>query len=350
MLQSNLSPEQKNIAIAYLKENEQTAQIAAGANDKAIKEANDNARNEIFSKIMKGGTTDIVQQISNNPSLTVESKDSLLNFAKAHASTDPSVDAMTYGKGHADLYLKVTAPIGDPNKIIDPNIILQHAGPNGDLTPEGAQQLITAINISKKSPEEASVQQAKGFALQALKNRFSYEGQEAGIAYKDSVGAALFNDTIAPNFLSAYDKAVSGGKDPYEFLKKDNLDKLFPDSLRPKSQMAMDKISEGYSQGGETPPQASVPMPDAPKDVNQDNWNSMIGNSPKLANGSYWNKSNWAGAINKLYSDPSPETIKAFDEYFGPSGYKAEDILKQLKSKPDGFFDRAADIAQGLAN
>lgn len=350
VMDSDVAPEVKQEAINHINQQYQTAMIAAGVNDKARKEADDGARNDILTKIGKGGTSDIVQQIYDNPSLTPESKSALLSFAEGHAASDPSVYSMVYGKGAADLYLKVTAPLGDPNKIVDPNVILRAGGPGGPLNARGVEMLTAAMQKEKGNPNEASLNQAKGLVLLGLKNRFSFEGQEAGISFKDPKGAALFNETIGPNFLTAYDQAVASGQDPHDFLKKSNIDQLFPDSLRPRSQMAMDKISEGYEQTGETPNQPAVPVPAPANGINQDNWNSTIKTTPLAENGQYWSQADWATALNRLYSDPSPERIKAFDKRFESGGFKAENILKQLKAPPESLTDRLASGLEGLAN
>src|SRR6185503_11239111 len=110
----------------------------------------------------------------------------------------------------------------------DPNQILVAGAPGGGLTPKGTEQLMKIWQSSKKDIDQAAINQTKSALIQYAKSKLSFDQETLapGFQLKDPKGAQIFNAQFVPKFEAAYDAWIKAGKNPWEFLNQDNIDKL----------------------------------------------------------------------------------------------------------------------------
>lgn len=331
----SLSPEAAQHALQFVNQTLQIQQVAEAEQEKAKQQANDKAANGYVSQMLTGqGGTDMVQRIAQDPALKWETRRALGDAALKSAKGDVNQAAQAYGPGFWGAYKAVTAPVGDPSRISDPTALLRRAGPGGDLTLEGVQKLSQVLGQNQRSVDDQAVNTTKVGLMNYAKSQLSFE-QDTQIPgmppIKDPKGEAIFASQFIPKFEASYDQWIKDGKDPWQFLTKDNTDKLIS-GMRPKSQMAMDQVAAtADANGGVMPTQ----VPPAPKAANPQAWNAFMLSPPKTVDGKPFPAQVWAGAINLLLSNPTPENIQKWDQSkFGQGGYLAEDILAQLHGQP----------------
>jgi hypothetical protein len=262
---------------------------------------------------------------------------SLGQAAEHRAGDDLQSASQSYGPGFWNAYKAVTAGGDDPSKITDVTALLKMAGPDTDpahrITLEGVQKLAQTMSASQKSVQDASVTQTKTALLNYAKSKLSFEQDTGPIKIRDADGEAIFNGKFIPKFEAAYDQWIKAGKNPYEFLTQENVDKLRA-GMRDPAKMAQDRLRAT----GEEPPAEATPP--APFGVDEKPWQRIMGSPPKMPNGQTWPMSNWGAAIERLRANPTPEMQAAFDKKFAPSGYTAKDILGRLpvpkKFEPTG--------------
>ena len=118
---------------------------------KAQKDQSDAAEMGVFANIHSDKPTVTTQDIINNPSMTKEAKERMVTQLE-HATGKEEKAERTYGKGFTDLYRRVHAPEGDPDRVTDASQLYGHVGPDGDLTVQGVDKLISEIQ-GRKTPE-----------------------------------------------------------------------------------------------------------------------------------------------------------------------------------------------------
>jgi hypothetical protein len=281
-----------------------------------IKQKSDAAANGYMTAIL-GGTAqpNILGQIANDPNMTWETKESLTRAIESHAD-DSNVNATaSYGTGFWDAYKAVNAPVGDPSRIADIATIFNRAGPGGNLTLAGAQKLATLVNANRKSVDDAAVNRTKLGLLDYAKDKLSFD-QDTMVPgappLKDPRGRQIFEGTFIPQFEAAYDKWTKEGKDPWQFLTKDNVEKLIG-GLRSPREMALAKMQAAE---GTVPQGTQLPSP--PEGVDPQGWREVM-SVPVVVAGAALPLDKWQATIERLAADPT-ETNKAwFDYHFGPS-------------------------------
>ena len=106
MLDPNLNENERQHAFQFLQRNFTQAQVAAEADTKAKKDANDAGMNDYVSGMLKSGTAtpDMMQSISGDPRLTAETKENLYRFATQDFGFEGTSQ---YGNNYADMYRRI---------------------------------------------------------------------------------------------------------------------------------------------------------------------------------------------------------------------------------------------------
>lgn len=323
----NLPPKQYIRAVRAFREAMSTHEIAESLREKAQQSAATAGMDEYIKSMAPGQPVpgDIVQRITNDPRFNhnPQIREHLIELAKKHAGSDVAEATQAYGPGFWDAYKKVVAPTGDPDRIADPSQLLSRAGPNGDLTLSGVQKLMGTMQQAQRSVNDHSVANAKVGLLNYAKGKLSFEQETGPIKIRDPKGEAIFNGRFIPKFEAAYDEWTKAGKDPWQFLSQENVDKLIQ-GMRNPAEMARDRLAAS----GELPIQPATSVPPAPEGVNADGWKTIVGQPPQTVDGRIYQ--GWAKAVETLRQNPTPEYIKQFDAKFGASGYKAQEIIDSL--------------------
>lgn len=324
----DLTPEQQSHAIAYIEQQARIQTVAAEQTAAARKEASDQAANGFVTRSLSGQPVDL-NEIASDPHLTWEAKETLTRAIQARSGSDVERLQQTYGPGFWEAYKNVSAPADDPNRISDISQLLHRAGPGGDLTLAGVEKLNQVLGQNRKSVNDQAVNTSKVGLMNYAKGKLSFEQDTGPVKIRDPKGEAIFNGVFIPKFEAAFDKWVKGGKDPWEFLTKDNIDKLIT-GLRSPSEMAAAKLA---ALGADTPGKAS-PLPPAPSGIDAAAWSAVMSRRPVTENGTPLSPAAWGTAINMLLEHPTPTVIKQFNtSKFGRAGFDGEAIIRQLSQK-----------------
>ncbi len=107
--------------------------------------------------------------------------------------------------------------------------------------------------------------------------------------------------------------------------------------LRPRAQMNADRIIATGEAAADVPGQPIAPqeLPPTPDGADPAAWAKVISQPPVSSGGHAWPYKDWAGAVSKLRSNPTPELTKAFDDKFGPAGITAKSVLETLGGGPE---------------
>jgi hypothetical protein len=272
---------------------------------------------------------DPVKMIWENPALDLEHKRVVAAAAQECLSKLGVQDILPFGSGYAKAYSGIFAPEGDPNRIATAADILRRAGPGGDLTLTGADTLVKVLQMSRKDPYEAGIHVSASGLINYAKTKLSFEEDTGPIKIRDPKGEAIFNSQFLPKFESAFAEWQKPGKNPWEFLTRDNVDKLM-EGMRSPTQMAQDRLFAT----GQTAPQdvekPGTPIPPAPAGFNTGEWSSIMSAPPTAENGQPYTHAAWAEVLRRLAADP--KAIPWFDQRFGAAGYSGADLVKRLKS------------------
>lgn len=328
MSDPNLSDAARQHAITRVNQQITAQQVAEEQDLKARKIASDKAMDGYVTRMLTGqNTTNIVNEIANNPDLDPSVKWSLGQAAEKQSGDDVHLASQSYGPGFWNAYKQATAPMGDPSRVSDISVFLQQAGPGVDpahqLTLAGVMKLRETMAAAAKSVDGASVTTTKTGLMNYAKSKLSFEQDTGPVKIRDPEGEAIFNSVFIPKFEAAYSNWVSSGKSPWEFLTQKNVDEYIK-GLRDKTKMDQQRL---LATGGELP---AEPNPAAPEFVDQKAWDRFMGTPPLTPKGTPWPKSQWAKAIELLRADPSPARQAQFDKHFAPSGYTAKEILSRL--------------------
>ena len=317
----------KQVAFREINRDFAEATIAAEADAKAKADANDAAVKDYVTQIIKpgGATQQMIEQMANDPRLKGSTLESLYSFAVSKGGLE---DPAQFGPKYAETYQRILAPPGDPNRINDATDILRMGIPGGGLSGTGVQKALQIFTESRKDPDQASVNQTKSSLLQYAKSKLSFDQEMLFPGVKplaDPKGVQAFDAVFVPRFEAAYDAWVKGGKNPFEFLTQDNIDKLMQ-GIRSKAQMQMDKISASDTATGEKTEQALPPKPEGVEDAT---WQEIMQARPLSPTGRPVSPGNWWSALRTLRQNPTPDNIKYFNEEFGDVDGAA--LLKKLQ-------------------
>ncbi len=326
MDRTDLSDQAKSYAISHFNQAYSAQQIAAAADEKARHLASEAAANTVMETIGAGRAgPDLINQIYASPALDWRTKHQLVAIAEHSAGVE---NTAAFGPGYADAFRRITAPAGDPEKINDVSALLHMAGPDGSLTTTGYNRLKSVLQDSRRSVETSGANTTKSSLLTYAKQNLTFDQEMLFPGMKplsDPKGQMIFNAQFVPKFEAAYDDWIKQGKDPFQFLTKENVDKLM-EGMRPKSQMALDKVA---AKGDAFPAgQTKETVPPPPSGVKEEDWREVVLNRPTLANGNPWPIRNWTAYIEALRKDPSRENIAQFEAKY--PGVDLNAILKRL--------------------
>lgn len=325
----------------------QRREISENLTAQARKQANDKAAGSYVSEMLTGQKPDLVDRIASDPNLSWETKRTLGDAAQ-HAAGDAG-NAKTYGPGFAKAYQNILAPAGDPNRISDATEVLRRAGPGGDLTISGAEKLMQVMGQARRSVDDQAVHTAKSGLINYAKSKLSFD-QEMLIPglppMKDPKGAQIFNAQFIPRYEAAYDTWVKDGKNPYDFLTQENVDKMIK-GMRSPSEMAMARMAATGEVGGETPGQSQVAP--APQGIEPKAWNAVAALPPVTESGKPFTRDSWGKALRMLVEKPTDDTIAQFNaSKFGKAGADGKQLLGQLLGSQDTRQVNAAKLISGV--
>lgn len=309
------------------------------------------ARDEYVKQFIGGQVgPDTIAKIGNDPRLQASDRENLYDFAQRVQGSKLNGDAAQYGAGFWPAYQRITAPAGDPNRISDMSTILQMAGPQGSVSLAGVEKLSEILTTNQRSVNDQAVNTSKASLINYAKGKLSFEDESLGaMGPKDPKGMAIFNSQFIPKFEAGYDQWVKDGKDPWQYLTQDTVDKMVT-GMRSKREMSLDKLTADNGLPPGTPVEdPNAPLPAAPKDIDQAAWTQLVSKPPPTANGGSMTHAAWGQALGMLLKDPSPETIKAFNaSKFGKAGYDAQQLLNQLHTKPANADDSSLTLGNAL--
>lgn len=322
-----LSPEARAIAITRVNQQYAAMAVADAQNTAARKQASDAVKDQYVTRMLNGDVNNLADQIANDPTLQADDKLVLNNALLAHADQNTNAATAAYGSGFYTAYNQVLADPGDPSRISDATAILRRAAPGGDLTLAGAQKLIGVLTAASKNPDAASIETGKASLMAYAKSKLSTQRDPNPMILGDKgepdpVGERLFQARFVPKFLAAFDAWKAAGKDPWEFLTQDNVDKL-ADGIRNPQEMAMHKLTAGST--------VTVPPPPG---IDQEGWNFVVQRTPgALSNGNAVTPAGYGARISMLAANPTPQAMSYFDAAFA-DGLKAKDVLDVLGIEP----------------
>jgi hypothetical protein len=155
-------------------------------------------------------------------------------------------DVKTYGPGFYELFNRIHANAGDPNRITDETQLYPLVGDK--ITVAGLDKLKGEIN-ARGTPEATAVSEMKKGALAYAKHQLSFEADYGSFKIRDPKGEDAFNVGFTPAFYQAYDAGIKAGKTPFQLLSKDSpdfiVDKLAAGFKRTPQQMMQDRINAG---------------------------------------------------------------------------------------------------------
>lgn len=331
----SLSPEAKQHALSYVQHQIAAQQVAEAATEKAKKDKDETASQGYVTRILNGKAgANIIHEIASDPNLQPHTKTFLSDAAEKWAGGDASKATREYGKGFWDTYKRIALPTDDPNRISDTTELLKRAGPGGDLTLSGVAKLTEEMNAVHKSVDGQAVTTAKAGLLSYAKGQLSFEQDTGPVKIRDPKGEALFNAQFIPKFEAAFDAHLKAGKNPWDFLNQENVDKLLK-GMRPKAQMDMDRLSavgEATGEGGKPLPQTAPAV--APTGVDPKAWGEVSARPPVLGNGPA-NVAGWQAMLGKLAAAPTLESAEAFDrsKIGQASTIKGAQLIQMLTGK-----------------
>lgn len=336
ILQMHLPAAQEAHALQRVRTTFQSARVADEQTKAASKARNDEAADNwvkvLHAPIAPG--RDVVHEIMSDPNLTWETRRALGDAAEKHAGNDAQQATADYGPGFWDAYKSVNLPNGDPNRISDPTTLLNRAGPKGDLTLAGVEKLMKTMKENTTTVDSSSINTTKTGLMKYAEGLLSYDNETqafGGSPLKDPKGRQAFNAEFIPRFESAYAQWIKDGKDPYQFLTRENVQKMAY-GIRSPNQVAVDKL---IATGGTGQPEApNAPIPPPPEGVKKAGWDSLMQTPPLLKNsGERMSHAQWSTVLQQLRENDTPQMREAFDKWGASAGFKAGEVLDRMSGK-----------------
>jgi len=314
----NLNEAQKGHAERTIQRELAAEDIAFNQTERARKEKNDAAAQEIVAAAMQGQFQGLTNQIATDNRLNWQTKMHLGSFVQAEAKRKATGDDEGYGQGYADIYRRVVAAPGDPQRIADASEIYRMAGDGGPLTGNGAQKLVSIMREIKK-PESASAHAVFSEMMREIKKEVSFEVNDGFVKIPDPVGERNFAYSIFPALQTQFDKALAEGGDLQKFYQTlPETARDMRDQLRPPAQMARDKLA-ALGQAREAPPPP-------PAGVQEQDWGKVV-TKPPLG----FSQGRWGQILSTLVANPTEENVALFNKHFGARGARpGADILRDF--------------------
>jgi muramidase (phage lysozyme) len=236
------------------------AQRGESIAQRQAKETSDAAELDIFKRIHTDDPSLTVGQILDNPNLSKDAKERMtLAYEKASGQTDKA--EKTYGQGFYDFYRRIHLPEGDPARVTDPAQLYGHVGPNGDLTVQGVDKLVTEIQ-SRRSPEGVAESEMRAQFFRNARSQIT--GANEGLGVKDHKGDELYLKFMA-QALNSYDAGRKAGKPATALLNPDSPDyigKSIQNFKRPTALWYDDMLQDNPGMESRPADQAAAPKTD----------------------------------------------------------------------------------------
>jgi hypothetical protein len=187
------------------------------------------------------------------------------------------------------------------------------------------------LDKSRRDPDQAAVHQTAASLMSYAKDHLSFEEDAGLIKIRDPKGEAIFKSQFVPKFEAALSGWQKDGKDPWQFLTRDNVDKLM-EGMRSPAEMARDRLTATGQVAPGDVEAPGTPIPKAPEGANASEWSSIMSAPPKAEDGQTYTHAAWAEILRRTLKDPE-KTIPWFDYHFGSAGYSGADLVKRLQSK-----------------
>ncbi len=309
---TDLNDREKQIAATRNSQQIAESQMILGANEQARKDARDKAYDAYLKKIeTRQAGPQIVQEIANDPRFNgfPEAREHMFALAERSVGNGAEEASDAYGSGFWPMYRQITTENG---AAIDPAEIVRRAGPGGDLTLAGVGKLMAVRGDMAKGVDEQAINRAKVGALQYLRQKLSFDqemlvpGVPQSMA-RDPKGEQIFNAQAIPRYESMWDawRQSNPTKSPWDFLTdRKRLDDL-AESLRPKREMQIDRLSAE----GVVPEPANMPLPPPPANVRPEVWTPLVSNLPLAPDGRPVSHYAWGQVLSTLAADPSPRNV-----------------------------------------
>lgn len=273
---------------------------------------------QYYSRLTDNKLDNLLDDIQNDPVLRQHPKEQLqmMDIAKRHIDAIAKNKGGDYGPGYTDGFDGVMkGEITSPQQLYQMN-------QEGKLTIHGVQQLKTMMGDLRSKPEKAVEQKVIAGQLAYAQSKLNPLGMKTG------PGAEVYNSTFIPAFYSRYNAWVKAGKDPYEFLSKENTDKLVKE-ISDKNKIAQDRVTAGVEDKKpvQTGPETILPPPNG-VNVPQEKWSGVMQVRPNAASGNPISLFNWHSAIRGLVNAPTAKNRAWFNQAF--PGANADQILSDL--------------------
>lgn len=307
----NLSEGARAHALQYINQMTAAQQIAEHSAEKAKKDTNDAAADEFAQAALAGKFDGLVEAITSDPRLSDwHTRASLVAYARAEAKRQATGEDDGYGKGYAEIYHRVVARPGDPERIADPAELYRLADEGGPLTGNGAAKL-AAILREIRRPESASAHQTFSEIMREAKKEVSFEQVFENYKVPDVQGERIYAYRIFPEMQERFAKLLREGGDTQKFFNElpEEVRKM-RDSLRSPYEMARERAKAFGTVRAEASPaqlEKEKAFLVAPKGVPQENWDALVATPPETSTGVETTPQRWAAAIKRLdqkRSDP----------------------------------------------
>lgn len=325
----SLSDAARQRARMYVTQQIQALTIAEGASAAAKKDANDQAANGYVQQIFGGSVAGLYEKINSDPALDWHSRTALMGMLEKHTGDDTRAAGQAYGPGFWEAWKKIGAPVDDPARITDATQLMQMAG--GDkptLTVAGVEKLTAWLGQIKKSPDQQAIHTSMTSLMSYAKTKLSYAQDIGPIKIADPKGEQIYSGEFIPKFQAAYAEWVKAGKNPWEFLTRENVDKM-AHGMRSQAEMKMSQLTAA---GEAIPDDPKASPPPAPPGVDAKAWNKVMTLPLTTVDGKPYPRKVLAERLNLLVSEPTPEKIAQYDssQFAKKLGVDGKTLLEQL--------------------
>lgn len=279
-----------------------------------IQEIN-NSQSGYYQRLTDNKLDNLLEDIQNDPVLRLHPKEQLqmMDIARKHIDQIAKNKGGDYGSGYTEGFDGVMkGDITTPQQLYQMN-------QEGKLTIHGVQQLKTMMNDLRSKPEKAVEQKVIAGQLAYAQSKLNPLGMKTG------PGAEVYNSTFIPAFYSRYNSWVKAGKDPYDFLSKENTDKLIKE-ISDKNKIAQDRVTAGVEGQKSASVEPSITLP-PPPGINQSEWGKLSSNRPNASDGKPMTSLQWTKALKYLVEHPDAQTRGDFGKKFNMD---ADQVLKSL--------------------
>jgi Transglycosylase SLT domain len=247
-------------------------------------------------------------------------------WIKRALSEPPGVEGN--GPDFAEARRRALLPEGDPLRITDMRPIWEMSK-DGAITAKGISEMRSLFNDlhgrGENSPEFQHVMQG---VLNGAKSRLSFDGEFSDIPgmppKRDLKGEQIYNEKFTRWFFGELQTKTTAA-DRWKFINDEKLIQDKIDSLRPRAQMAQDRLLAGADDLRE-------PIPPALPGIGAKPWGELMSVRPVLKTGQLMSFQNWAKAIEILRDEPTDIRKAMFNKAF--NGFDANKILEKTGLTP----------------